>query len=693
MAPNATKRLPAIEDYVWPTNPPEILSKRRCTARKRPYVTKGADRKPLVAREELDWMDTNELTSVLPGSYKQPLAYCYVMNAGIWNVRVYTLSYYYSVAHLSVLPVVYEQMILLVMAKLRTLAHSISDEPWIVGDFNTVLDMRQWPCSHLPLFSTLVPLIILRCDPRRFCFSYSQRKRRSVFECQNSRLNSLVQWQKTVLQTDRHNTLLIRLEKNVARWSSPSLLKRNSHASQRRRFMVKRKVEINARESSSERDKAPGPDATPGFYKALACHRDEVVKQSWNSLLQGVVEASQHHYASLIPKRLRLVLDAMISPSQNAFVPGRSIGVLGLATGDPMSPFLFVLVMEVLQLMMQQLIDQNEGFSYHWRCKELGLFQLCFADDLLLFCKADVASIQVFRRGLDEFANLRPSSQIILGQHRRAEHLIAALQFQEGHLPSGRLQLIKSVLMSLNVYWAKAFILPKGVIREVEKRMRISCGKELDSGYPKRFPCGPSRTNIPAAATLSTVIVDGAWCWPLITDMECMKSYMCYRPFTMVATLFYGEGATSLRRLSMIYSGVRDLSGVCVLCGRAVETHEHLFSGAATLGGVSEFEEHCRFSWPNRAWGEDITWASKRYMGRHIVQAAYRALLAAIVYHIWQERNQRVFRHITRPSSTIARNAIDAIRQKILSLELLDSVSSRGLYRLWRIPWPVRDTA
>ncbi|KAK4383920.1 hypothetical protein Sango_3108200 [Sesamum angolense] len=73
-------------------------------------------------------------------------------------------------------------------------------------------------------------------------------------------------------------------------------------------------------------------------------------------------------------------------------------------------------------------------------------------------------------------------------------------------------------------------------------------------------------------------------------------------------------------------------------------------------------------------------------MGRHIVQAAYRALLAAIVYHIWQERNQRVFRHITRPSSTIARNAIDAIRQKILSIELLDSVSSRGLYRLWRIP-------
>ncbi|KAK4382380.1 hypothetical protein Sango_2877000 [Sesamum angolense] len=62
----------------------------------------------------------------------------------------------------------------------------------------------------------------------------------------------------------------------------------------------------------------------------------------------------------------------------------------GVATGGSDVPFLFVLIMEVLQLMLQQLIDQNEGFSFHWRCKEIGLFQLCFADDLLLFCKADV---------------------------------------------------------------------------------------------------------------------------------------------------------------------------------------------------------------------------------------------------------------------------------------------------------------
>ncbi|KAL0427721.1 UNVERIFIED_CONTAM: hypothetical protein Slati_2946900 [Sesamum latifolium] len=32
--------------------------------------------------------------------------------------------------------------------------------------------------------------------------------------------------------------------------------------------------------------------------------------------------------------------------------------------------------MEVLTLILQQFIDQDGGFSYHWRCGEVQLFQL-----------------------------------------------------------------------------------------------------------------------------------------------------------------------------------------------------------------------------------------------------------------------------------------------------------------------------
>ncbi|KAL0445098.1 UNVERIFIED_CONTAM: hypothetical protein Slati_2232500 [Sesamum latifolium] len=50
---------------------------------------------------------------------------------------------------------------------------------------------------------------------------------------------------------------------------------------------------------------------------------------------------------------------------------------------------------------------------------------------------------------------------------------------------AGRLQLIKSVLLALNIYWAMAFILPKGVIKEVKNGYGISMEGTFERGIPK----------------------------------------------------------------------------------------------------------------------------------------------------------------------------------------------------------------
>ncbi|KAL2250082.1 UNVERIFIED_CONTAM: hypothetical protein Sindi_2481900, partial [Sesamum indicum] len=208
-------------------------------------------------------------------------------------------------------------------------------------------------------------------------------------------------------------------------------------------------------------------------------------------------------------------------------------GARGLRQGDPLSPYLFVLVMEVLHLGFLQLIDQEELFSYHWKCEAARIFQLGFADDVILFSRADMESLRIFKAGLDRFAewsglrlNVQKSHLIISRSAQTLrEEMLALLGFQEGVLPMrylglplissrltiadcrpllqkidkriagwegttissvGRVQIIKSVLISLSLYWASAFILPKKVINEIEKRLRAFLWKgTMNSGYAK----------------------------------------------------------------------------------------------------------------------------------------------------------------------------------------------------------------
>ncbi|GKD61188.1 putative reverse transcriptase domain, reverse transcriptase zinc-binding domain protein, partial [Tanacetum coccineum] len=71
--------------------------------------------------------------------------------------------------------------------------------------------------------------------------------------------------------------------------------------------------------------------------------------------------------------------------------------------GDPLSPYLFTLVMEVLTLMIQRKVHETDRFTYHMYCSKMELVNLCFADDLFLFAYGDVDSASIIKEALDEF--------------------------------------------------------------------------------------------------------------------------------------------------------------------------------------------------------------------------------------------------------------------------------------------------
>lgn len=75
----------------------------------------------------------------------------------------------------------------------------------------------------------------------------------------------------------------------------------------------------------------------------------------------------------------------------------------GLSRGDPMSPYLFVIVMEYLHREMIHLA-LNRYFHFHLRCQRFGLIHMCFTDDLLMFCRGNLISVSLLQKTLHKFS-------------------------------------------------------------------------------------------------------------------------------------------------------------------------------------------------------------------------------------------------------------------------------------------------
>ncbi|KAL0291803.1 UNVERIFIED_CONTAM: hypothetical protein Sradi_7012500 [Sesamum radiatum] len=223
---------------------------------------------------------------------------------------------------------------------------------------------------------------------------------------------------------------------------------------------------------------------------------------------------------------------ASFSISLNGSIHGFFPGTRGIRQGDPISPYLFVIVMEIWHVLLKLRIQNSDSFQYHWKCRDLGIVNLCFADDVLIFCSGTVDSVSTIREVLAEFAALSGlevnpgKSQIILSRSVSCrQQILETVGFHEGSLPikylgvplvssrltiadcrplihkldcrlagweqlnlslAGRTQLIRSVLSSLHTYWASVFILPKSVISVIEQRMRNFLWKgATGSGYAK----------------------------------------------------------------------------------------------------------------------------------------------------------------------------------------------------------------
>ncbi|KAJ9538957.1 hypothetical protein OSB04_031690 [Centaurea solstitialis] len=252
---------------------------------------------------------------------------------------------------------------------------------------------------------------------------------------------------------------------------------------------------------------------------------------SWDYLF-GMLEGFGFH-----PVIIKWIKGLVSTPSFSVVVNGESRGFFhgkrGIRQGDPLSPYLFTLVMEGFSMILKQCISDAIDFGFHHACEDFGITHLCFANDLFVFTRGDVASVEVLKKALSIFAlrsGLSPNlqkSDIFFGNVSMDDKatILQCLPFRTGTFPirylgvtlspitlriadysgiiakvrgrlqnwkskflsfGGRQQLITSVLQSLQLYWMAIFMFPSGVIHELERLCRDFLWTQ---GDPSRGRC------------------------------------------------------------------------------------------------------------------------------------------------------------------------------------------------------------
>ncbi|XP_074301623.1 uncharacterized protein LOC141633025 [Silene latifolia] len=257
------------------------------------------------------------------------------------------------------------------------------------------------------------------------------------------------------------------------------------------------------------------------LYKRKSCSRRAMMKIDLQKAYDSVEWefVGQMLEALGFPEKIcSLVMQCITTPSYSISLNGESFGFFrgrrGLRHGDPLSPLLFTVCHEYLSRVLM-VVQKHTRFNYHPLCQRIKLSHLCFADDLIFFCKADRDSVNLMMKAFALFSratglvmNTGKSSLYCNGIDKQVlrdlEHISG---MKRGHVPftylgvtvspkrlsvmdynslvdnvvdrirglgsrklsyAGRTVLLQSVLSTLHSYWARIFILPKTVISKIE---------------------------------------------------------------------------------------------------------------------------------------------------------------------------------------------------------------------------------
>ncbi|XP_056691836.1 uncharacterized protein [Spinacia oleracea] len=349
----------------------------------------------------------------------------------------------------------------------------------------------------------------------------------------------------------------------------------------------------------------------------------------------------------------------------------------GLRQGDPISPYLFALGMEYLSRCLAALAEDT-NFSYHPRCKKLDLTHMMFADDLLMFSRADESAVKALFDAFTKFslasgleANLHKSEVYLAGvSDHVASSIVSSIGVPKGSFPFRYLG-VPLTTRKLSFTDCKPLI-DRTVARIkswTSKFLSYADSRKASISWEKLcFPKSCGGWNLKDLTVWNkAAVLKHCWAFALKQDrlwangvdqfvqagkFRIQKMYKFLHPV--------GAQVGWKRLICNSHASPKSTFIMWLAVQNRLATKDRLIRWQLNIDGIcGDLEAGSAFLGVNRTvlpWHEEVQIAVKKSRSTQKQACKYSIAFIESVYCIWLQRNAKVFRDHVDPVKTVVSN-------------------------------------
>ncbi|XP_074300180.1 uncharacterized protein LOC141631403 [Silene latifolia] len=410
---------------------------------------------------------------------------------------------------------------------------------------------------------------------------------------------------------------------------------------------------------------------------------------------------------------LGCITNPWFSLKLNGKLTGYFQGKSGIRQGDPLSPYLFILGMEILSRALRKICNKPQ-VSYHPKCSSTNLTHFIFVDDLMFFIRGDVPSTTNVAEVLAQFAQVlgltaNPEKTTIYfgGVDSSIKDIILHnTGFSEGLFPfnylglplnpsritismfdslvvkiqkavahwsthflsyAGKLQLINSIIFGIENFWCSSLLLPHAVVQHLNK-IRWNFFWGIPDGEMRMvFKSWDHLLNLAGSVQAAKLYLNA---WTVNPKFSVQSAYGFYRNAPAADNWTTGLAHSNIVPSHKIICSLavqHQLATVdnlqrrgipyanrCALCLAQEETHAHLFFTCPVSSAIwQQLLLWLRISRVISSLQKELDSIGS---SRHWHTDWLTTTLAATVHQLCVERNKRIFQGIDQPISCIVKH-------------------------------------